>query len=326
MIRELLTNPVWLAPQMDYLLWLQNFRLQMGGVFDTVFLNITAMGEFMLPVLLISIIYWAINFEAGAYLFSLSAFNLFVVKFLKMTACLYRPWILDERIQPIESALKMASGYSFPSGHTAGAVSTWGGLAFILRKKKKLLSVILVLIVLMVAFSRNYVGVHTPQDVVASLVVGFTLIFGVDRLLKWCKAGKNNDIKLIVVMNVLGILAYFYEVHKSYPIDYAGAQLLVDPQVAIHSAVVYSGWILGLLNGIFFCRRFFPFNPVGKPWKKRLLICLIGIILLFVAFIFAQRYVIFATTAPNSLSFFTTFVIGMFITLVYPAMFRKYLG
>ena len=37
------------------------------------------------------------------------------------------------------------------------------------RSWKKLVSVILVLLILVTGFSRNYLGVHTPQDVIVGL-------------------------------------------------------------------------------------------------------------------------------------------------------------
>ena len=161
-----------LKPQMEYLLLLQNFREITGHCLDDFFLNITKCGEVAIPIILLSFVYWCVNKHTGIYMAWNLGLGLFCNQFLKLTACIYRPWIIDNRIKPLGDAVKMATGYSFPSGHTAISAAVWGGLG-IKTWTKKYLSLIFILIALLVAFSRNYIGVHTPQDVIVSLFWDF---------------------------------------------------------------------------------------------------------------------------------------------------------
>ncbi|MDO4573463.1 MAG: phosphatase PAP2 family protein, partial [Clostridia bacterium] len=94
--------------------------------------------------------------------------------FLKMLCCVPRPWLRDPSFRIVESAREAATGYSFPSGHTQSA----GGLFFgIARSVQRLwLRLACVLIVLLVGFSRMYLGVHTPADVLVSLGVSLLLV------------------------------------------------------------------------------------------------------------------------------------------------------
>ncbi len=63
--------------------------------------------------------------------------------------------------------------YSFPSGHTMGAVSLYGFAAYLLwRQGQRVWAVGALLFGLLIAFSRIYLGVHYPSDVIGALAVG----------------------------------------------------------------------------------------------------------------------------------------------------------
>lgn len=75
-------------------------------------------------------------------------------------------------------ALIEESGFSFPSGHTFIAVSFYGLLAyFLFRAAKANLTKVLIIaigtiVVALIGFSRLYLGVHWPSDVLASFASG----------------------------------------------------------------------------------------------------------------------------------------------------------
>ena len=64
---ECLSNPSWINPQIDCLLFLQNFRIGHLEALDKFFLSITIFGEFWLPTLICAITYWCIDFKSGIY-------------------------------------------------------------------------------------------------------------------------------------------------------------------------------------------------------------------------------------------------------------------
>lgn len=75
------------------------------------------------------------------------------------------------------NALTFESTFSFPSGHTFAATVFYGLAAFVLFRAARgaLRSVIALsglLLVLLVGFSRVYLGVHWPSDVLASFAAG----------------------------------------------------------------------------------------------------------------------------------------------------------
>ena len=80
---DALSNPQWINPQIDFLIYLQHFRVGPLESLDKFFLSVTVLGEFWIPTLICSLVYWCIDFKAGIYLFSLEGFNVLFTHFLK---------------------------------------------------------------------------------------------------------------------------------------------------------------------------------------------------------------------------------------------------
>ena len=301
---DCLSNPAWIEPQINFLLFLQNFRVGYFEFLDKFFLSVTIFGEFWLPTIICAIVYWCIDFRAGVYLFSLESFNIFITHFFKMVACVYRPWILDSRIQPSSLAVPYAKGYSFPSGHSAMSSSVVGGLAFIKRDNVKI-CIFLICLVLLIGFSRLWLGVHTPQDVICGLLIGLVLIFTGNLLINWAEKDKNRYLYLAGIVSILSLFALIYvKFFNSYRIDYVSGQLLVDPQKLMYVTYVVYGYALGLINGCFLCRRFFPFNPKEISVKKRVIIGIIGSVILILLLKYILLYIIMNISISPFLSFY----------------------
>lgn len=83
-----------------------------------------------------------------------------------------------ERVRPDENPLVYASGYSFPSGHSMGSIIFYGLLLYFVLKSglrpriKGIVGTGLCLMVLLIGWSRIYLGVHYPTDIVAGFIAG----------------------------------------------------------------------------------------------------------------------------------------------------------
>jgi membrane-associated phospholipid phosphatase len=319
---DCLSNPSWLNPQIDFLLFLQNIRIAQPEFIDKLFLSITIFGEFWLPTLICAIVYWCIDFKAGLYLFTLEGFNSVITHFLKMLACVYRPWVLSDKIHPSKLAVPFAKGYSFPSGHSAMSSSVLGGTAFILRRKP-IICILLICLILLIGFSRLWLGVHTPQDVVCGLLIGLASIFIVDRIINYAEKRQNRYLILAFILNITVALILLYICRfNTYRTDYVSGELLVNPAKSIYSTVVIYGYLLGLLNGAFLCRRFFPFDPHKTTIKNRITIGIIGSIFIVAGLKNIVGYIIM-NELPTKIVFLAMFITGLFITLLYPIIFKS---
>lgn len=75
--------------------------------------------------------------------------------------------------------------YSFPSGHSATSICFYGLLAVILagsiksRARRRALRIAACLLVLSIGFSRVYLGVHYPADVLGGYAFGLAWLLGV---------------------------------------------------------------------------------------------------------------------------------------------------
>ena len=324
MITELLTNSAWLQPQIDLLMHIQNLRIHAGAGLDEFFILVTRCGgEILYPTLFIALIYWCIDAKSGLYLFLVNGFTLIFSQLLKMSACIYRPWILSDAIKPSALAVKTAGSYSFPSGHSMVAVSIWGAIAYVF-KNIKLLCAALVLFTLLIGFSRLYLGVHTPQDVLIGFLVGIIFIFTVFPIINWCEKSKNRYLYLLLIVNLFIALVMYYILTKSYPMDYIDGKLLVNPRRGINISIIYFGWILGLINGVLLCRRFFPFDAKSGSKKTKIFRGITGFITSYILLSIIQ-YGMFLNHVITDYKIIMpiTFFVGFYLTAIYPFIFSK---
>lgn len=110
--------------------------------------------------------------------------------------------IIFHRARPI-NAVVLETSASFPSGHATAAVAFYGFVAYLLIKgvadKTRRVLIILgsVILMLVIGFSRLYLGVHYVSDVLAGYLVGLLgLIAGV-ALNEW-GSGRGLDSQISV--------------------------------------------------------------------------------------------------------------------------------
>lgn len=206
----------------EYLLLLQRFREAIGGALDGFMEFITKLGEASIVTLLVAAVYWCMDKREGTYLMLTFYYNRVINAFFKITACVYRPWIRDARVTPVPEAIADATGYSFPSGHSANASSFFGGLAM-KKDRNKIIRILLIVLVLLIGFSRNYLGVHTPQDVIVSIILAAALLFAFRALLDRVDKNPEKDWIILISGALLCIILIVYASVKSYPTDYNAA-------------------------------------------------------------------------------------------------------
>ena len=264
---------------LQYLLFLQNMREATGGVFDEFF---NALSKFAVDILpfLPYVIYWCVNKRLGYRFIATTWIGEVLNGVIKLTACAYRPWIRSDKIVPAGDSKTAATGYSFPSGHTLAATMQYGTTAVWQWSKRKWLSITCVVLILLTGFSRNFLGVHTPQDVLVGLTegVGVIAIVGIVE-----KRVYDND-KALDILSLVGILVtvgvILYITLKPYPMDYVDGKLLVDPQKMMNDSFKACGGFLGFLIGSYIERHFIRYEIPHSAAALPIMAC-VGFALMF---------------------------------------------
>ncbi len=248
----------------QYLLFLQDLRIASGGILDEVFNALSKFAVDLLPFFPF-VVFWGIDKKWGYIFLTNQWLGELINGVIKLTVCAYRPWIRSDLIEPAGDSKTAATGYSFPSGHTRAATANYGTIVAWQKDKRKWLAILCGVLILLTGFSRNYLGVHTPQDVVVAFLESVLLIFVVITV---SKKTEGNE-KLIDILTFVGILfvitSLIYISFKPYPLDYDGAgNLLVDPTKMTVDCFKACGGLLGFLIGSYIERHYIHFTiPVG---------------------------------------------------------------
>ena len=240
------------------------------AVLDGFFSGLTYFGSELAFMAAALLMFWCIDKRQGYYVFLVGAFGTICNQFLKLAFRIPRPWVLDPEFQIVEAARADATGYSFPSGHTQNIVGTTASL-FACRKEKWVRIVCAVLMVL-VPFSRMYLGVHTPLDVGVSFGLGLVLVFALYPLFRDIDSHPNRLYWLFGVMAVL-VLAYllFAELWP-FPADVDAANLASGRK----NAYTLLGAVLGMTFSYWLDRRYVHFD-VRAVWWAQVLKAVLGL-------------------------------------------------
>ena len=134
---------------------------------DILFQLITMCGEQIVLISIIAVIYWALDKKFGEYIAYSVLTSVLLNNTIKDIFKMKRP-IGEKGIRTLRE--QTATGYSFPSGHTQNASSFYGAMAIYL--KKRVMHIIATIMIILVGFSRLYLGVHYPKDVIVGGILG----------------------------------------------------------------------------------------------------------------------------------------------------------
>lgn len=186
--------------------WIQQFRTEF---LDDFFNFISYLGEENIYIILLVIIYFAYDKKFGEYLGFLLITALGFNTILKHIFKAQRPFVKYpdevENIRPHTSP-----GYSFPSGHTQTFSTVLYGIAIYIKKRS--LTIIVVILTILMAISRMYLGVHFLEDVLVSLLLGLAMSIGMYRFFK---RFENNDKAIYILygitLSILMIAMFFIQ-------------------------------------------------------------------------------------------------------------------
>ena len=263
----------------DYLLLLQDFRNGIDNAL-TPFMEMISLFAVTYLVIVPALIYWCVDKRSGLYTCGSYSASVTVNAVIKLSACIYRPWIRDVRVLPAGDAITTATGYSFPSGHTMTAVPIYGGLAISAWKRMRWASVLSIICIVLTAFSRNYLGVHTPQDVLVGIVAGSLVLLVMGMIFRFLANHPEKENWFLLGGILFGIAVILYISLKAYPMDYkADGTLLVDPQKMMKDGYGDSAKLIAFCAARFIEKKWIRFRPTFT--KRNMIEAIIGGTVLF---------------------------------------------
>ena len=242
---------------MEFLYLLESIRIKGLNEF---MLLITQMGEETAFLVTALVLFWCIDKYKGYYILSVGFIGTISNQFLKLIFRIPRPWIIDSDFSILEQAREAASGYSFPSGHTQSAVGTFGGIAYIF--KSKWVRCIAVTIAVLVAFSRMYIGVHTPLDVFVSVAIAMLLVVILKPLV--LDNFRRTFPYLFAVMLTISIVFLCYVEFYRFPVDIDMHNL----ESGIKNAYTLLGCLIGLLVVYIVDEKWLNFSTEAIWWAQ----------------------------------------------------------
>ena len=232
---------------MNFLYLLEKIR---NPVFDFFFSTVTHLGEELFFLALAIIFFWCIDKYRGYYILMIGLLGTVVNQWLKIVCRVPRPWVKEPGFTTVMDAQAEASGYSFPSGHTQNIAGTFGAIGA--TSRHRWCSITSIAIIVLVAFSRMYLGVHTPADVCVSLLVAAALLAILYPVFS-SKERFDKYMPYVVGVAVLITIGFFVYVNLLNPADYA-ADITVNADGEIHdplaSALKNAATMLGCMLGL----------------------------------------------------------------------------
>lgn len=256
---------------MEVLYWLESIR---NPVLDTIMQYLTYLGDELLFMLLALAVFWCVDKREGYYLLFVGFFGTIVNQFLKLWYRIPRPWVKDPNFTIVEAAREGAGGYSFPSGHTQSATGNFGCLArWHTHWGFRALCIALLAIT---AFSRMYLGVHTPLDVGVSLAIGLILVFAFYPVMK--KAAEQPKMMYVLLGGMLALSFAFvlYANLTEFPAD-AGMENVLEGRKNSFSLF---GALLGFTIAYPIERKHIAFSEKAPLWGQacKLILGLVGLL------------------------------------------------
>jgi len=279
--------------QTDFHIFLQSFENE----YLTGFMRlITSLGYLEFFMVFLTVILFVIDFKKGFILLMILFWTAGITLFLKEHFHLPRPFHVDNRVQFLDGKLRndtafdfsemgakafwellpvevldevrktKAIAYGFPSGHTSIAVALWGALILLFRKKW--VAMISIAMMLLIPFSRMYLGVHFIADVLGGYAIGAIVLF-----LSW-----------LIILRDKELQPYLQKARLPLGFRWRTVFLLLSPFVFIYPMTLspammqLPGSMFGY--GLSFCLLAYKgFPEIGGSWGQKIGRMLVAILL-----------------------------------------------
>lgn len=281
----------------DFILWIQSIRTP---ALDAFFRAVTQLGGqghlFIVPALV-----WCLSYRMGARVVLAMLVSAGINFGLKDVFAQPRPFEIEPRIGPDREL-----GYGIPSGHAQHTAVEWALVAAWARQRWWTLAA--GILIFLIGFSRVYLGVHFPSDVLAGWVIAAPLVWlqlrhGARMESALASMGTVQQIGLAVAASALFVAIYALMPKTTW-------------------LVGTGGLFFGAASGIAVCLRWLR-APEGGHWWQRILRYAVGIVPLLMWARIAGKWVPEVhDTAYFAIIYLNCAVAGLWIMAGAPAAFQ----
>lgn len=219
--------------------------------FDWFFQGLTRLGEVEFFFLLLAALYWLVDRDLAIRIAILLAASTLLNAWLKDIFNQPRPFAHDPTLLPLIEP----DSLGFPSGHAQSAVVIWGSILIAVRSQWVRLASAAALA--LVPFSRLYLGVHFPHDLVGGYFVGAVLLW--------------TGVKFLpAAIDRFFSLPFRVQLVMATALPVAGTLPLLNPS-GVRAGAAFAGGFVGLVIE----RRWIGIGPVSG-WFGRVRRLLVG--------------------------------------------------
>lgn len=249
----------------------------------------TSLGYENFFLLILPLLYWCVDSRLGLRVGFILLASTAVYDLLKLAFAGPRPYWVSAAVKPFSAE----SSFGIPSGHAQSAVSVWGVIAAYIRKPWAW--IVAVVLMFLIGFSRMYLGVHFPHDVLVGWLIG-TVILTLFLSLWDSTAARVKRMNIIqqawlafavslAIVLVGGVLVYGmrdYQIPEEWAANALRAGEMPDP-VSMDGILTSAGTLFGLSVGAAWTMQMGGFQVEGPIWKRalRYIVGLTGVVILW---------------------------------------------
>ena len=249
---------------------------------DGIMNGFTFLGRIEFYLVFIPFIYWAVDRRIGVRTLLILIYTDFIASSFKLLFHEPRPYWLGG-----VKALSEEASYGIPSSHASDSLAVGGYL--LKQVGQNWIRWLIGIVIFFIAFSRLYLGVHFPQDVLFGWLIGFTVLWATT---KWEKLVREwlDDKSLSVQIGlgfvdslffvIIGLIIRFIVSGTPDPAEWSSFSTNAR---TITTFVTLSGAAFGTYAGYALMRKYARFSAKGTRGKRvaRYLVGILGLLVLY---------------------------------------------
>ncbi len=311
-----------------------NFTLffqALGDWLRTPFLMITSLGNEEFYILFMPLFYWCLSPIMGIRAGVMLIISGGIKDFLKVIIHTPRPYWVDSRVK----AYSTETSFGMPSGHSQDAASIWGAIA--VSQKRRWVTWIAMLLILLIGLSRIYLGVHFLHDVLAGWLVGGLILWGYlsieKKLAVWISA-KALPVQILLAFTLsvfligLGLLARVlvsgWQIPQEWITNALAASDVVPDPFNFEGVITLAAVAFGFLAGLAWWVKKYGFPKIETKGALLIVRYLLGMVGLAILYLGLK---LILPAEPEflglALRFLRYSLVGFWVTAGAPMVFKK---